>query len=330
MSPLYCLRLWHGDLKGMCAIFSARGSLVGLLGQQQTGELAAAATCVDLEQDWLVPPGVLPPSLDSRPMASGRFVATAPTPSIWIDPKNPATLSGRRARMISGILGRFLRLSLAPSSPLRDSGIHITARLKEAAKRSLPPRSRVLDAGCGSGSLARALANAGFQVIALDVAPPEALVDPRIECLQADMHVLPIHDSSVDAVFAAFVLEHVTQPVVVLRELIRVTRRAGLLWLAFPVADDPPAAASNRDALFELPFFHLHAFSRTSSEQSWMFDTATLLRTITGCGGRLIAEDEYCESLTATSPSAQGNAGDRVSTTAARWILWTVRSEVRR
>src|SRR5689334_6716085 len=86
----------------------------------------------------------------------------------------------------------------SPLGWLRDELIrhHLTAHL------GLPPL-RVLDAGCGPGTLGLALARAGHAVVFVDAVP--AMIErvgqaaraeaeevrQRISCVVADLHVLP-------------------------------------------------------------------------------------------------------------------------------------------
>lgn len=113
---------------------------------------------------------------------------------------------------------------------------------------SLQPLSlsgRVLDLGCGSGHLSRALAAvAGVDaVLALDISEgmlrvpewQEAGVAP-LHRLCADAAVLPLLTASMDVLTSNFALHWCPQPVALLRELRRVCRPDGLARLVIPVA----------------------------------------------------------------------------------------------
>jgi SAM-dependent methyltransferase len=118
--------------------------------------------------------------------------------------------------------------------------------------RSLPPRGRVLDLGCGKGHLAAYLAGRGWSVRALDmpVTPGEQLErgEPRWQApLWRDLarrfpgvrygfydgRRIPAPPRSFDAVLAYAVLEHVDPPAVPawLREIRRVMRPTGRLFI---------------------------------------------------------------------------------------------------
>lgn len=93
------------------------------------------------------------------------------------------------------------------------------------------PGSRLLDVGCGTGTLlARAVAD-GLEVSGVDVAP-QALAAagqeaPAAVLRQADAHELPFDDGAFDLVTLVQVLEHVTNPVLALREARRVCTPGG-------------------------------------------------------------------------------------------------------
>lgn len=104
----------------------------------------------------------------------------------------------------------------------------IAAELVAAAPHTLRGRV-VLDAGAGTGLAGRALVAAGARVVAVDLSldmlrwqrasrPPAAV---------GDMNRLPLRDDAVDDVVAAFVLNHLSDPMPALRELARVTRPGG-------------------------------------------------------------------------------------------------------
>lgn len=104
----------------------------------------------------------------------------------------------------------------------------------------LRPGMRVLDVGCGPGSitldLARRVApgevvgiDASASVIASARAAAEAAGDSRTRFETADATRLPFDADAFDVVHAHQVLQHVPDPVGVLREMARVTRPGGLV-----------------------------------------------------------------------------------------------------
>lgn len=91
---------------------------------------------------------------------------------------------------------------------------------------------RVLEVGSGLGILAAAVANAvpdigvvGLEQSAAQIAA--AVKDSRVPYVQGDAHGLAFDEESFDLVYARYVLEHVADPELVLKEMRRVTRRGG-------------------------------------------------------------------------------------------------------
>lgn len=93
--------------------------------------------------------------------------------------------------------------------------------------RVLPPRSNILDVGCGNGFIAHHLQSMlGSTVVGLDVGPNTAA---RINYLPYDGRHFPVQDESFDAVLLCYVLHHAQDPRLVLNEVSRVLRVGGLV-----------------------------------------------------------------------------------------------------
>jgi len=95
---------------------------------------------------------------------------------------------------------------------------------------------RVLDVGCGTGSLARALLATGKEVRVDGVDPVEAFVeyarhaasnDERAVFRASPAETLPYDDKTFDAALALLVLQELADPVQAVREMARVTREGG-------------------------------------------------------------------------------------------------------
>lgn len=109
-------------------------------------------------------------------------------------------------------------------------------------KMGLKPSDRVLEVGCGTGIVARALVGqAGFsgRVVAVDngaalieaarrFAAEEGVGD-RIEFRAGDAHALDFENGSFDAVIIHTVLSHVKDPPAVVKEAARVVRPGGVI-----------------------------------------------------------------------------------------------------
>ena len=105
----------------------------------------------------------------------------------------------------------------------------------------LAPTAHVLDLGCGTGVVTRALAGReGFSGRVTGIEQSPALVEvaqrladeegvgERTEFRVGDAHALDVADASVDAVVAHTTMSHVTDPLRVLKEAARVLRAGGV------------------------------------------------------------------------------------------------------
>lgn len=109
----------------------------------------------------------------------------------------------------------------------------------------------VLDAGAGSGAAGRALAARGARVVSvdreIDMAAYVARSGPTVA---GDVGRLPFRAGAFDVVVAAFVVNHLPDPVGGLRELARVARAGGVV-LVSTFSADRAAAKEAVDAVAE-------------------------------------------------------------------------------
>jgi SAM-dependent methyltransferase len=103
---------------------------------------------------------------------------------------------------------------------------------------------KVLDVGCGPGALTAQLLSAGAEVAAIDPSPP--FVDaiharfPDIDVRRGTAEELRYDAVTFDAALAQLVVHFMTDPVVALRQMARVTRPGGVI--AACVWDGPTGA----------------------------------------------------------------------------------------
>jgi ubiquinone/menaquinone biosynthesis C-methylase UbiE len=130
----------------------------------------------------------------------------------------------------------------APGGPL----VGRLAGLSEAVGRYVQAGGQVLDLGCGTGELARALAESGIRIAGCDISAQmlrHASAEPG-GCagwvqLDPDWRRLPFASAAFDAVVAGSVLEYVPEPAVVLRECARVLRPGGVVLCTVPDLGHP-------------------------------------------------------------------------------------------
>ncbi len=120
---------------------------------------------------------------------------------------------------------------------------------------AVTPGAHVLEVGSGLGLLAVEVANAapdvyvaGVEISAAQIATAPA--HKRVTFVQGDAHSLEFRDGRFDLVYARYLLEHVVDPLRVLREMRRVTKAGGRVAVCENdvslVRFDPPCPAFDR------------------------------------------------------------------------------------
>lgn len=102
----------------------------------------------------------------------------------------------------------------------------------------------VVDAACGSGSLAARLARAGYRVIGLDLSwdflrfIAGSPAPGGVALVRADISSLPIGDGRADGVVAGEILEHLLDDELAVREFFRILRPGGVCAVSVPADPD--------------------------------------------------------------------------------------------
>lgn len=102
-----------------------------------------------------------------------------------------------------------------------------------------PPPGRVLDVGCGTGTLAARLAGVGYEVVGLD--PSQGMLDvmrerlPQIDAVQGSATEMPFGDGEFDLSLSVATMHHIADAGAVrlaLGEMVRVVKPGGhiLVW----------------------------------------------------------------------------------------------------
>lgn len=130
------------------------------------------------------------------------------------------------------------------------------AELEERVRRfaELSGGERAVDAGCGTGALALALAPHVREVVGVD-AVPELLEEARrlaagrenVEFVEGDLTALPFERGSFDLTGTMRTLHHARRPELVVAELVRVTRLGGRLLVVDQIAPVDPLEAIELD-----------------------------------------------------------------------------------
>ena len=127
--------------------------------------------------------------------------------------------------------------------------------LAERVRRLLGPfvgTEAALDAGCGTGALALALAPNVAEVVGIDtradyLEAARAAAPENVRFLEGDVTALPFGYASFDLACCHRVLHHVRRPELAVSELVRVTRPGGRIFIADQLGSIDPLRSMEMD-----------------------------------------------------------------------------------
>lgn len=146
--------------------------------------------------------------------------------------------------------------------------------------RHLDPRpgERVLEVGCGRGHLTRRLAEAGVDIVGIDVNPKAAELAGTDRVLTMRAEDLAFPDDSFDAVLSVHAIEHIPDLTGALAEMARVLRPGGRALFVYP--------AEPVQGIFAVPtavILHGNPFKAREVHCQWLWP-ARLRRLLTPLG----------------------------------------------
>ena len=109
----------------------------------------------------------------------------------------------------------------------------------ELVTRYAPPRSKVLDLGCGNGISAKLLNQADFDVVGTDISPlflkdARNWENPRLRYQVCDVMELPFESESFNVVCSNELVEHLPDVETALTEMMRVVCKGGRIVISGP------------------------------------------------------------------------------------------------
>lgn len=147
----------------------------------------------------------------------------------------------------------------------------IGARLDEIFAAFEPRRktNRLLDVGCGAGTILQAARRAGWEAEGLEVSRPAAehVRAEGFKVFCGELAEARYPDGHFDVVTASEVLEHLSDPAPLLEEVARILRPGGLFWATTPHGRGLSARMLGLDWSTICPPEHLQLFSLSGARR---------------------------------------------------------------
>lgn len=101
-------------------------------------------------------------------------------------------------------------------------------------------KGKILDIGCAYGYFLRACENRGFTTYGVDISEyavktAKKVCKAQLRVLDVQKSKIPLKSSSIDAIFLMDVLEHMENPYALLREVFRLLKKGGIVYIHIPV-----------------------------------------------------------------------------------------------
>lgn len=141
----------------------------------------------------------------------------------------------------------------------------VLRRLAEIVAEFAPYRKtdRLLDVGCGAGSLLKAALDAGWQAEGLEVSASsiEFLKENNFKVFHGELKQAAFPENAFDVVTAAEIVEHIPDPQEIFDEAFRIIRPGGLFWATTPHGRGLSGKILGSRWSCVAPPEHLHLFS---------------------------------------------------------------------
>jgi 2-polyprenyl-3-methyl-5-hydroxy-6-metoxy-1,4-benzoquinol methylase len=149
------------------------------------------------------------------------------------------------------------------------------------------PRGRLLDVGTGYGFFLALMQSRGWEAMGLEVSPTGAQYGRKrwgLSILPQPWEKSSFHEGEFDVVTAFYVVEHLPDPVIFLREVHRILRPGGMILLRYPHTTPIKNILSLmriKNNLYHLPY-HLSDFSPRTIRRALQEAGFTKIKTVIG------------------------------------------------